>query len=781
MKKRILSVLVCLCMISVLLPSAVTADNRIYVSTVNLTIEPPQAGMTKQEGTELALLSAQTAYGDLAASGAVKLFKLSWKGEFDKTGHFQAGRSYIATVQLQFVYESGYVANHTLVNDGYHMDNSVFAVTVNGLPAETQQGSPGFPIVKVSIAIPAPEMSAEEKNAAEAERLAKFNLRHKTLRGFGATYTKAQADAVNPAIQQYDTIVVDNSMIEYENLGLSFYSLYESKKTPRNKDYISKLIIDVGSDAFATQYKQDEFALYLFTLPNLKEIWLGDKWDAVSFVKNLKSGTEGAGSGIEKHYWTQDTGFCNSDATLFISSDAAAKLKAAYSDEFDTLSPCFTIKVYDGDVYTAQKAGASAAHDYCTNHTYTAYIMSPDRICRYATCSNKTEYYYSCKHCGKCEYNPSHVYDKDFMTRVVAKGTHQYEASFATDEAYIGVNAAGDYVYWKTCIYCNHSYNYHQEHATWEDLNNSGMNMTFEQYQQFLSGRVAEREAEALGATVTKNGMFTLSARSTAAMSDWAKSDVNFAQDNRLLDISLLGSDYTAPITRLQFCSVAVRLAEELTGKEIAAAPAGTFTDTDNLYVRKAYAAGITSGVSATEFNPDGTLNRQQMATFLYRTLRYVEKNSDYRYTDYTSRLSSYADSDQIQSWASESMAFMNALDLIKGTTETTLAPNGNCTIEQAVAVAYRSIYAHQIGWYQVKETIGYENPTSTDASYAKVTAGSLVWITGNRMGGGTEDTMLDNMNGKYSGSYCNYPTVSPYTGQTVYLSAMKLRPVRNG
>lgn len=138
-------------MMSVLLQSAVPADNRIYVSAVNVTIEPLQAGMTKQEGANLALLSAQTDYGDLAASGAVKLFKLSWKGEFDSTGHFQAGMSYIATIALQFVYESGYVANHTLVNDSYHMDNSVFAVTFNGVPAETQQGSPGYPIVKVML------------------------------------------------------------------------------------------------------------------------------------------------------------------------------------------------------------------------------------------------------------------------------------------------------------------------------------------------------------------------------------------------------------------------------------------------------------------------------------------------------------------------------------------------------------------------------------------------------------------------------------------------------
>ncbi len=63
MKKRILSIFVCLCMMTALLPSKVAADDRIYVSTVNLTIETPQAGMTKQEGENLSLLSAQTDYG----------------------------------------------------------------------------------------------------------------------------------------------------------------------------------------------------------------------------------------------------------------------------------------------------------------------------------------------------------------------------------------------------------------------------------------------------------------------------------------------------------------------------------------------------------------------------------------------------------------------------------------------------------------------------------------------------------------------------------------------
>lgn len=194
MKKRIFSVLLCLCMVMALLPTASAADNRTYVKTMDLTIEMPQAGMTQKEGQTLKLLSAKTPHGDLAANGAVTLLKVTWKGEFDKSDKsnpkFQAGMSYIATIQIHFVYEKGYVANHQIVNNGYHMDSSLFKVTVNGVAADTQEGSPGNPTVKVNLAIPAPELS-EEKATAASSRQEKFDLRHAALRSNASAYTTA--------------------------------------------------------------------------------------------------------------------------------------------------------------------------------------------------------------------------------------------------------------------------------------------------------------------------------------------------------------------------------------------------------------------------------------------------------------------------------------------------------------------------------------------------------------------------------------------------------------
>jgi len=234
-------------------------------------------------------------------------------------------------------------------------------------------------------------------------------------------------------------------------------------------------------------------------------------------------------------------------------------------------------------------------------------------------------------------------------------------------------------------------------------------------------------------------------------------------------------------------------LAETLTGKSITPAAANTFTDTNNAYVLKAYAAGITTGTSATTFSPNATLNRQQMATFLRRTLQYVEKNSGYSYTSYTSKLASYTDNALVQSWAKEAMAFMNALDLVKGTTATTLNPNGTCTIEQAVIVAERSVYAHQIGWYQaapVSNVYSYNDSTgeveredgeytSFDSTNASLHPGDLVWITGKLTG-------VSNLLATAPGTtvdQCVYsaylPGINPYTGQIMYLHYRDLIPVR--
>ena len=64
-----------------------------------------------------------------------------------------------------------------------------------------------------------------------------------------------------------------------------------------------------------------------------------------------------------------------------------------------------------------------------------------------------------------------------------------------------------------------------------------------------------------------------------------AENDTRWAMANGLIDKEMLGTDYLKNISRKQLASLAVRLAEQVTGKSIKAAPAGTFADSDDFYL----------------------------------------------------------------------------------------------------------------------------------------------------------------------------------------------------
>ena len=53
------------------------------------------------------------------------------------------------------------------------------------------------------------------------------------------------------------------------------------------------------------------------------------------------------------------------------------------------------------------------------------------------------------------------------------------------------------------------------------------------------------------------------------------------------------------------------------------------FTDTNDEYVLKAYALGITFGTSETTFTPNAEITREQMATMLTRALNKAGINTE--------------------------------------------------------------------------------------------------------------------------------------------------------
>ena len=98
-----------------------------------------------------------------------------------------------------------------------------------------------------------------------------------------------------------------------------------------------------------------------------------------------------------------------------------------------------------------------------------------------------------------------------------------------------------------------------------------------------------------------------------------------------------------------------------------------------------ANANGIVNGTTATTFDPDGAITRQQMAAILYRYAAY--KGYD---VSVSADLSSYPDAGAIQTYAQDPMAWANGSEPTLGFEDHTLQPVGNSTRAQVATLLMR-------------------------------------------------------------------------------------------
>jgi len=114
------------------------------------------------------------------------------------------------------------------------------------------------------------------------------------------------------------------------------------------------------------------------------------------------------------------------------------------------------------------------------------------------------------------------------------------------------------------------------------------------------------------------------------------------------------------------------------------ASSADNFTDTGNLAqsTRQAIgwlaATGITTGVTPTTFDPDGTVTRWQMALFLERFARLVG-------IDTTSGPDSFTDTSDLRTSWRTSIGWLAASKVTTGVTPTSFNPQGTVTRGQMV------------------------------------------------------------------------------------------------
>lgn len=169
-----------------------------------------------------------------------------------------------------------------------------------------------------------------------------------------------------------------------------------------------------------------------------------------------------------------------------------------------------------------------------------------------------------------------------------------------------------------------------------------------------------------------------------SSASTWAVPEIQKAIDYKLTTDKVL-KDFTKKITREEFCEIAVKFYEAISGKT-AVVDANPFIDTTNTEILKAYKLGIVKGMSANTFAPGSSITRQEISVMLLRALKAAEPGASYSIVG----APVLADENQIATWAIEAVKYMNKEGIMNGVGENKIDPLGNTTKEQAIALLKR-------------------------------------------------------------------------------------------
>lgn len=199
----------------------------------------------------------------------------------------------------------------------------------------------------------------------------------------------------------------------------------------------------------------------------------------------------------------------------------------------------------------------------------------------------------------------------------------------------------------------------------------------------FTCTRCDETKTETIPAT----GVVDVTEMFTDVSHSWADDGIQYCVTHQLM--SGVGGNLFAPkmtTTRAQIVQILYNLEGE--PKVSGTMP---FTDlTQNWYkdaVLWAYQTGVVVGTSATTFEPDRPVTREQIAVIL---MEYVTKVLKLERTWTPADLSVFPDAGSVSDWAKDALADAVALGLISGASnggQTLLEPQGSATREQVATI----------------------------------------------------------------------------------------------
>ena len=159
------------------------------------------------------------------------------------------------------------------------------------------------------------------------------------------------------------------------------------------------------------------------------------------------------------------------------------------------------------------------------------------------------------------------------------------------------------------------------------------------------------------------------------APSGWAIEYVQRALELEILPPGL-NARFTEPITREEYCVLAVRLYERAAGTEITARQ--EFLDCEHPDVVKIGGLGVVQGVGEGNFAPQLTITREEAAVIIDRLLATLGRPLEPGATD-------FADVGEISEWAFEAAGRVREGGIMVGGGDNTFEPKASLTIEQTI------------------------------------------------------------------------------------------------
>jgi len=166
--------------------------------------------------------------------------------------------------------------------------------------------------------------------------------------------------------------------------------------------------------------------------------------------------------------------------------------------------------------------------------------------------------------------------------------------------------------------------------------------------------------------------------------SEWAHKGIEELKLEGLLRNDAF-TDFNKGISRQDFIYLMVTLYEQLSGNQAKIDPSIQFDDTDDQYVNKAAALGITNGIGNNLFGPDLVLDREQMTTFMIKTLKLsgVDLAGDETVVE-------YSDDEEVSGWAKDSVYAARRHGIMGGMGNNTFSPKSSALNEQALSVMHK-------------------------------------------------------------------------------------------